>query len=828
MIDSVTVPALLEKRGLDRESLKRSFIEWLVYSVGKDVATATDRDWFRSVALAVRDRLVDNWMSSTRGYYSRDQKRVYYLSLEFLLGRLLTNSMANLGIVDACSEALADLGIDIDRVLGAEPDAALGNGGLGRLAACFLDSMATLGIAGYGYGIRYEYGLFQQRFEQGWQEEAPEDWLEFGNPWEFERAEAAYPVRFYGQAEPVLDGADGTGRHRWSGGQVVQAVAYDTPVVGYGGRSVNTLRLWSAKPTHEFDLQDFNRGDYLGAVEQKVGAETLSRVLYPNDQTEQGQELRFKQEYFFTAASLADITRRYHAHHEGWERLPDKVAIQLNDTHPAIAVPELMRLLVDEHGLAWGRAWEITRRTINYTNHTLLPEALETWPVRLVERVLPRHMQIIFEINACFLAEMGREGHDAGRIARLSLIAEGEDRRVRMGNLAFLGSRRVNGVSALHTGLMKTTVFRDLHETFPDRIVNKTNGITPRRWLSQANRPLSRLIDETIGPGWEADLDRLGDLEPHVEDAAFRARFAAAKRENKVALAEHLEVLTGLRLDPDALFDVQIKRIHEYKRQLLNLLQTVALWTDIRDRPTVDWRPVVRIFGGKAAPGYWTAKLIIKLANDIADTVNHDPAVRGLLKVAFPANYNVTLAEKIIPAADLSQQISTAGKEASGTGNMKLALNGALTVGTLDGANVEIRDRVGAENIYIFGLTADEAAALQTGGRFDPAAAIEADPRLKRAIETIESGVFSADDPGRFRPLMEELRHHDPYLLTADFTAYDRIQARIAADFAEPDGWMRRAARNTARVGWFSSDRTVREYAEEIWQIGPTMAEAAE
>jgi len=834
MIDPVNVPVLIDKRGLDKESLKRSFIEWLTYSVGKDSTHATGRDWFNSIALAVRDRLVDNWMATTRRYYEQDQKRVYYLSLEFLIGRLLNNSMANLGIVEVCREALGELGVDLDQMVENEPDAALGNGGLGRLAACFLDSMATLGIAGYGYGIRYEYGLFKQRFEKGWQAEEPEDWLEFGNPWEFERPEVAYEVDFYGHVEMAQeedgDDEDGRRQYRWVPGQRVMAIAYDTPVVGYGGQSINTLRLWSAKPTHEFDLDHFNRGDYLGAVQQRIDAETLSRVLYPNDETEQGQELRLKQEYFFTAASLADILRRYLATHDDWQALPDKVAVQMNDTHPAIAVPELMRLLIDNHDLDWETAWDLTRRTINYTNHTLLPEALEAWPVRLLERVLPRHMQIIYEINARFLKAIGkRYASDEARIARMSLIDEEGDRRVRMGNLAFLGSRRINGVSALHTELMKSTVFRDFHETFPRRIVNKTNGITPRRWLAQCNRPLSALITETIGAGWEADLERLQALEPHATDSGFRDRFAAAKRQNKVALADHLRRTIGVRLDPDALFDVQIKRIHEYKRQLLNLLQTIALYNEMRDRPTGNWQPVVKIFGGKAAPGYWMAKLIIKLANDIARVVNHDPAVRDLLKVVFPPNYNVTLAERIIPAADLSEQISTAGKEASGTGNMKLALNGALTIGTLDGANVEIRDRVGADNIYIFGLTADEVVALRRSGEFDPAAAIAADPALKRALDMVANGVFSSDEPGRFKPLVDSLRHHDTYLLTADFAAYHDTQSAVMGDFADLDGWMHRAVLNTARVGWFSSDRTVQEYAEDIWQaLPPALAKAAE
>ncbi|MEQ8967790.1 MAG: glycogen/starch/alpha-glucan phosphorylase [Azospirillaceae bacterium] len=816
------------KRGLDRESLKRAFLEWLVYSVGKDADTATVHDWYTSVGLAVRDRLVDRWMETTRSYYRTDQKRVYYLSLEFLIGRLLNNSMANMGILDVCREALDDVGVDLKTVVEAEPDAALGNGGLGRLAACFLDSMATLGIAGFGYGIRYEYGMFRQAFDDGWQVERPEDWLRAGNPWEFARPEVSYPIDFYGHVEETRDAAGGR-HYRWVNTQRVMAVAYDTPVVGWQARSINTLRLWSAKPREEFNLAEFNRGDYMRAVEEKVLSENLSWVLYPADSHLQGQELRFKQEYFFTSASLQDIIRRYRQAHDSFDHLPERVAIQLNDTHPAIAVPELMRLLIDVHGLEWETAWQLTSRSINYTNHTLLPEALEKWPVPLVERILPRHMQIIYEINARFLRQVRRDHpDDTTRMAELSLIDEGGQRSVRMGNLAFLGSARVNGVSALHTELMKKTVFRYMHETFPDRIVNKTNGITPRRWLDQCNRPLAALVEETIGPGWQGELDRLSALAGHADDAGFRERFSAAKRANKEALAGHVAELAGVDIDPEALFDVQIKRIHEYKRQLLNLIQTVALYNEMRDTPTVAWQPRVKILAGKAAPSYAMAKLIIKLGNDIARVINQDPAVRDQLKLVLLPNYNVTLAERIIPAADLSEQISTAGMEASGTGNMKFALNGALTVGTLDGANVEIREQVGAENIHIFGLTAEEVSDLAASGTYDPRAVIAGDQRLKRAIDMIARGVFSPDDPDRYRPIVDALTGEDRFLVCADFAAYHDIQLEIGRAFADTDAWMRKAVLNTARVGWFSSDRTVREYAEEIWQAVPPVARAAE
>jgi len=827
-MDVVQNVEAIGRRGLDREALKRSFLEWLVYSVGKDAGHATRHDWYNSVALAVRDRAVDQWMLTTRNYYGRDQKRVYYLSLEFLIGRLLSNSMANLGITDVCREALAEAGVDIADIVEAEPDAALGNGGLGRLAACFLDSMATLGIAGYGYGIRYDYGMFRQHFDHGWQVERPEDWLRFGNPWEFERPEVAYPIDFYGHVEETRD-AEGRRVYRWVNTQRVTAMAYDTPVVGWRGRSINTLRLWSAKPQEEFNLAEFNRGDYMRAVQDKVHSENLSWVLYPADSHLQGQELRFKQEYFFTSASLQDILRRFSQHDSGFDQLPERIAIQLNDTHPAIAVPELMRLLIDGQGLEWEHAWDLTSRAINYTNHTLLPEALEKWPVPLLERILPRHMQIIYEINARFLRSVSRaHPGDVEKLSQVSLIDEAGGRSVRMGNLAFLGSARVNGVSALHTDLMKRTVFRHMNEVFPGRIVNKTNGITPRRWLAQCNRPLATLVTETIGEGWEADLDRLAQLRPSATDAAFRDRFAAAKRANKVALAGHLKRMLDLDLDPDAMFDVQIKRIHEYKRQLLNLLHTVALYNDMRDAPTAHWTPRVKIFGGKAAPSYHMAKLIIKLGNDIARVVNQDPAVRDLLKIAFVPNYNVTQAERIIPAADLSEQISTAGMEASGTGNMKFALNGALTVGTLDGANVEIRQQVGPENIFIFGLTADEVAALKASGDYHPHAVAEAEPRLKRALDMIAGGVFSPDDPGRFRPIVDALTGTDPFLVCADFAAYHDTQLKIGEAFVDRARWMEKAVINTASVGWFSSDRTVREYAEEIWHAMPPVARAAE
>ncbi|MFV3076933.1 glycogen/starch/alpha-glucan phosphorylase [Niveispirillum fermenti] len=816
----------LGRKAVDVDALKRSFLEWLVYSVGKDSKTATRRDWFASGALSVRDRVVDRWMDTTRGVYASDAKRIYYFSMEFLIGRLLSNNLANLGLTDACREAVDRLGLRLEEVLEAEPDPALGNGGLGRLAACFLDSMATRNLPAYGYGIRYEYGLFEQRFDQGWQVEFPDNWLRFGNPWEFARPEVLYPIHFHGRVENFID-TKGQERRRWVDTETVHAMAFDTPVVGFGGETINTLRLWSARATSDFDFHHFNDGDYMKAVESKVLSENLSRVLYPNDATAVGRELRFKQEYFFTSASLQDILRRYMQHHQNFDALPEKAAIQLNDTHPAIGIAELMRILLDIHGLDWDKAWDLTRRTFSYTNHTLLPEALETWPVSMLERVLPRHMQIIYDINARFLEQSwGR--YDMETIRRLSLIDENGERRVRMGGLAFLGSHKVNGVSALHTDLMKRTVFADYHREFPDRITNKTNGITPRRWLHQANPALSRLITSRIGEGWITDLEQLASLRDRVDDEVFVEEFRRAKRQNKKRLAAYIARHLRIDVDVDSLFDVQVKRIHEYKRQLLNLLQTVALYNQIRDNPLGEFVPVTKILAGKAAPAYHQAKLIIKLANDIAGVINNDPQVRGRLKLVMLPNYNVSQAEIIMPAADLSEQISTAGMEASGTGNMKLALNGALTIGTLDGANVEIREHVGADNIFIFGLTAAEVQDLRQGGAFDPRQVVAANPHLKRALDMIATGAFSPDDPGRFRPIVDSLLNGDHFLVTADFEDYRNAHAAAAALYRTPRDWAEKAILNVAGMGWFSSDRTIMEYARDIWNVSPVLPMAGE
>ena len=816
----------ISRRSLDREALREAVLAKLVYDVGKDPERASRHDWFRALALAVRDRVVDRWMATGRDAEADDarpgggRKRVYYLSLEFLIGRLLGDALANLGLSEAARAALADLGVDPTEALKVEPDAALGNGGLGRLAACLMDSMATLGVAGVGYGIRYQHGLFKQGLDDGWQVERPEDWLAFGNPWEFERPDATYPVRFNGYVREV-EGPDGGAKVQvWEGGQRVLAVAYDTPVVGWGGRRINTLRLWSAQSGNLIDLEAFNRGDYLRAVEEQVLSESISRILYPNDATEAGQELRLKQEYFFTSASLQDIIRHHLAHHPDLRSLPDEVAVQLNDTHPAIAVPELMRLLVDEHGFPWAEAWEITRGTVHYTNHTLMPEALERWPVQLLERLLPRHLGLIYEINDHVLSGL-RARPDAADpyLADVSIIDEGHARFVRMGHLAFLGARKVNGVSALHGELMKRTVFRALHHHFPDRITAVTNGVTPRRWLLECNPGLAGLITGSLGDArWVADLERLDGLAPLADDPGFRARFAGVKRANKERLAAFVRRRRDLTLDPAALFDVQIKRIHEYKRQLLNILDAVATLADLRDGAAPDGPPRVKILAGKAAPSYWRAKLIIKLANDLARALEAEPLARDRLRLVFLDNYNVSLAELVIPAADLSEQISTAGMEASGTGNMKFALNGAVTIGTLDGANVEIRDRVGPDNILVFGLTAEEVLRRRREGSGSEAA-IAASPRLARALQLLERGGLSPDDPGRFRPIVEDLRRSDHFLVCSDFDAYAEAQQDAARLFADPGAWWRCAALNTARTGWFSSDRTIRDYAREIWRV---------
>ncbi len=794
--------------------LADAILDTLIHRIGKDAQAALPHDWLAATILTVRNDIIERWMVSSKQAHADGAKRVYYLSLEFLIGRLLRDAMANLSRTDEVRDALTSLGVDLAELEGEEPDAALGNGGLGRLAACFMESLATLDLPAYGYGIRYVNGMFRQRIDNGWQVELPETWLSHGNPWEFERRESAYRIGFGGEVT-----GDEHGDVHWMPAESVEAVAVDTPVIGWRGARVNTLRLWTARARDPIRLDRFNAGDHQGALAASVRAETLVRVLYPADSTPAGQELRLRQEYFFAAASIQDIVRRHVQYFGDIRTLPDKAAIQLNDTHPAVSVAELMRLLIDDHSLDFDTAWDITKATFGYTNHTLLPEALESWPLPLFERLLPRHMQLVYAINARVLREARKvEGIDDAAIAAISLIDEGGERRVRMANLAFAGSHSVNGVAALHTDLMKQTVFADLHRLYPTRINNKTNGITPRRWLFESNPALTGLIREAIGDGFLDDATKLADLRPFGDDAAFRERFEKVKRANKARLSQHLREVMGVRLDPDAMFDVQVKRIHEYKRQLLNILETVALYDQIRSHPERDWVPRVKLFAGKAASSYHNAKLIIKLANDVARRVNADPAVGGLLRVAFVPNYNVSLAELIMPAADLSEQISTAGLEASGTGNMKLALNGALTIGTLDGANVEIRDHVGADDIIIFGLTADEVASTRAAG-YDPRAAIAASPELSQALAAIKGGVFSHDDPGRYAGLVDGIENSDWFLCAADFDSYAAAQRSVDRRWEDRAGWNASAIRNVAGVGWFSSDRTISEYARDIWGV---------
>ena len=798
--------------------VKSEILAKLTYAIGKDPVVAKRHDWLQATILALRDHIIDQWMDSTRRTYKAQAKRVYYLSLEFLIGRLLRDALSNLELTGPFEAALKELNVDLSLVEELEPDAALGNGGLGRLAACFMESMASLNIPAYGYGIRYSHGLFRQMISDGWQTERPEDWLDDGNPWEFPRREAAYRVGFFGHvAGEAL--ADTRHRHTWHHGEGLLASAYDTPMVGWRGRRVNTLRLWTAKALDPIHLEAFNVGDYSGALADHNRAEIITRVLYPADSTPQGQELRLRQEYFFTSASLQDILRRHMQQHADVKSLPDKVAIQLNDTHPAIAVAEMMRLLVDLHGVAWDDAWSITQAVTSYTNHTLLPEALESWPVNLLERMLPRHMQIIYAINDDLMkVARARPGATAEFISSVSLIDEHAGRRVRMGQLAFVGSHSINGVSALHTGLMKETVFKNLHALFPDRINNKTNGITPRRWLNGANPGLSGLLKSAIGEGFLDDASELANAEKMAGEAVFRKDFAAVKRANKASLSNLIAARLGIAVDPDALFDVQIKRIHEYKRQMLNILETVALYEAMRDAPSKNWTPRVKIFAGKAAASYAQAKLIIKLINDVAAVVNVDHALKDRLKVAFIPNYNVSLAEEIEPSTDLSEQISTAGMEASGTGNMKFALNGALTIGTLDGANVEMREHVGAENFFLFGLDAHEVEARRKSG-VDGRALLEDTPALKRVCEALLSGRYSDGDTQRYRPIVDSILNGDWFMVGSDFAAYAAAQDKVSSLWAKPDDWTRTTILNTVRMGWFSSDRTIRDYARDIWKL---------
>ncbi len=815
------MPKKTTSKGLNRElveQIKEGFLRHRHYSLAKDEYTATDYDNFLSLAYTVRDMLFDRWIKTQQTYYNKDVKRVYYLSLEFLMGRTLGNALVNLGIEEEAEVAMKELGLDIAQLREEEKDAGLGNGGLGRLAACFLDSIATLGMAGYGYGIRYDYGIFNQKFVNGYQVEEPDDWLKLGYPWEVERCEFQLRVRFYGNVRVEKD-ANGHEKYIWENTQDVLAIPFDVPIPGYKNDVVNTLRLWTSRATNEFDFHDFNAGNYIDAVEEKNLSENISKVLYPNDNSVAGKILRLKQQYLFVAASLWDIIRRYKKHHKDFKDFPKKVAIQLNDTHPAIAVAELMRLLVDEEGLAWDEAWKITQQVFGYTNHTLMPEALEKWPVAMMEELLPRHMQIIYKINADFLAEVARRfPGDVDRLRRMSLIDESGERYVRMAWLATVGSHSINGVAALHTELLKKELFHDFYEMFPERFNNKTNGITPRRWLLKSNPKLASLITEKIGDEWTVDLYKLRALEKFAEDKAFHKEWQAIKRENKVKLAEIIAKETGVQVNVDSMFDVQVKRLHEYKRQLLNALHIVHLYNQIKENPSMDFVSRTFIFGAKAAPGYFMAKMIIKLINNIAKVVNSDPVVGDKMKVVFLPNYRVSLAEKIFPASDLSEQISTAGTEASGTGNMKFALNGALTIGTLDGANVEIAEEVGMENIFIFGLKVEEVEALKKQG-YHPYHYYETNPNIRKVIDLIASGYFSqGEDPNLFKPIVDNLLYSDPYLCLADFQLYADCQKKVSEAYLDTFTWTKKSILNVARIGKFSSDRTIMEYNKDIWK----------
>ncbi len=804
------------------EGVKTSILNHLKYTQARDTKTATSRDWWVSTCRAVRDRVLERMIKTQETHYEEDARRVYYLSLEYLMGRLLNNNLFNTGFDGTVKQALSELGMELDEIREEEPDMGLGNGGLGRLAACFLDSMASLDYPAIGYGIHYEYGLFRQEFKNGHQLEHPDNWLQFANPWEIVRPEYAMEVRIYGHVETQFD-SFGNSHEAWVNTQSMMGVPYDIPICGYGAETVNFLRLWASKSSEEFNFETFNKGGYVEAVQEKAISETISKVLYPNDATESGKELRLVQQYFFVCCSLQDIIRRYKMNHAGWDAFADKAAIQLNDTHPAVAIVELMRVLIDEEKMVWNDAWAIVEKVFGYTNHTLLPEALEKWSVALFEKVLPRHLQIIFEINQRFLDDVVEKkypGDDLKKSA-MSLIEEGDHQMIRMANLSVIGSHSTNGVAALHTELLKKHLLKDFYELYPERFNNKTNGITPRRWLLACNPKLSGLINETIGDTWPLDLDLLQKLAPYAAKVPFQKRFMEIKRENKVVLAEIIEKLCHVKVSPDALFDVQIKRLHEYKRQHLNLLHILTLYYRLLHNPDYDMVPRVFVFGAKAAPGYYLAKTIIKAINSVGEMVNNDSRINDKIKVVFIPNYGVSLSEKIIPAADLSEQISTAGKEASGTGNMKLALNGALTIGTLDGANIEIKEEVGDENIFIFGMTVEEVEALNEKG-YNPYDYYYRNEELRNIIDWIGSDAFTPDEPGVLAPLRHSLLDGgDPFLVLADYEDYIRAQEEVDVAFRDKKRWASMAIMNTARVGKFSSDRTIHEYAKDVWKLKP-------
>ncbi len=818
-------PSTNRLRGMDAQALAESFVDHLEFSLAKDDYSATLLDRYTALALTARDRLIERWIATQQTYYREDARRVYYLSLEFLIGRSLGNSLINLGIYDRAAEAMEDLELDLEQIRGEENDAGLGNGGLGRLAACYLDSMATLELPAYGYGLRYEYGIFTQRIVDGFQMEAPDNWLRYGNPWEIPRPEYLYPVDFYGRVDRYVDD-HGRLRWEWKDTQRVMAMAHDMPIPGHRNNTVNTLRLWGAKATREFDLEPFNTGEYEKAVEDKAHSETLTRVLYPNDAVFAGRELRIKQQYFFVAATLQDILRRYRRTHSGLDGFAAKNAIQLNDTHPSIAIPEFMRLLMDIEGMGWDEAWEMVVTTFAYTNHTTLPEALEEWPVSLLQRVLPRHMQIIYEINQRFLEDVRRRypGEDE-RARRMSIISEDGERRVRMAHLAIMGSHRTNGVAALHTKILQEELFRDFHEMAPHKIVNVTNGVTQRRWLRKCNMSLADVINHRIGDGWVTDLTELRQLLDYADDPQFQEEWRAAKRANKERLGRYFWEHYQVTISVDSMFDVQVKRMHEYKRQLLNLLHVVTLYNRIKDNPDLEMVPRTVIFGGKAAPGYDAAKMTIKMINSVAAKVNSDPDMTRKLCVVFLPNYGVSLAEKVIPAADLSEQISTAGMEASGTGNMKFALNGALTIGTMDGANIEIMEEVGADNIFMFGHTVDELRKLRDEG-YDPLDYYTTNEELKRVMDQFDSDFFTPARPGLCYGLVHTLLYGgDPFMVLADYEAYVECQQAVSRQYADQHEWTRMSIVNTACIGRFSSDRAIREYAREIWYASPVHIE---
>jgi starch phosphorylase len=810
--------------GLDPASIRHDFEQHLKRTLARDQYTATQHDRYLALALTVRDRLIERWIETQQAHHLRQVKRVYYLSLEYLTGRALGNNVINLGFEDEVRQAMTDLRLDWVALRDEEVDAGLGNGGLGRLAACFMESLATMQIPAMGYGLRYDYGIFRQTIENGYQVERPDDWLRGGHPWEIPRPDYLIPVHFEGRVEMGREG--GRQVFHWFDTRTVLGMPYDIPIVGYGGHTVNTLRLWGARAAEEFDFEDFSQGDYIAAVASKTTAENLTKVLYPDDNVLAGRELRLRQEYFFVACSLYDILRRFKVDRLPWDEWPQRVALQLNDTHPALAVPEMMRLLMDQEGLTWEKAWDLTVRTFGYTNHTLMGEALEKWPVETVQRILPRHLQIIYEINQRFLNLVSaRHPGDGDKRQRMSIIQEGPVRHVRMAHLAIVGSHSTNGVSAIHTELIKHRLVPDFHEMYPQRFNCKTNGVTQRRWLLKANPPLAGLVTEAIGDAWITNLAHLKRLEPLAGDPAFAERFLAVKRQAKSALAGYLRTKYGWRPDPDSLFDIQVKRVHEYKRQLLNVLRIVAHYNRLRRDPERDLVPRTFLFAGKAAPGYAKAKLIIKLINNIAMIVNNDPDVHGLIKVYFVPDYRVSLAERIIPAADVSEQISTAGTEASGTGNMKFMLNGALTVGTLDGANIEMLEEAGRDNIFIFGLTAEQVADLAP--RYDPRSYLQSDAEIGEAVDLLFSGHFNPEEPGIFDPLRDALLEHgDPYMHLADLRPYLDAHDAVDALYRTPQEWARKAILNVARSGKFSSDRSIAEYARDIWRVEPCLIQS--